>query len=115
MKDLSLSVFLSVFEEMLGPFMWALFAVAVIGLALFAYVLIRDRGLRGTRFMFAEIAGVMGGFVALAIMWSVTHSGLSDVGGPVDWVLIAVIWVIGGLGGGVLAYAAQGLLARRPN
>jgi Family of unknown function (DUF5368) len=112
MKDLDLSVFLSVFQEMLGPFMWVLFAVAVVGLAAFAYVLIRDRGLSSRRFLLAEIAGVIGGFVALSIMWSVTHSGLSDIGGPIDWVLVAVIWIVGGLGGGVLAYAAQGLLAR---
>jgi hypothetical protein len=95
--------------------MWVLFAVAAIGLALFAWVLVRDRGMKGTRFMFAEIVGVIGGFVALAIMWSVTHSSVSDIGGPIDWVLVALIWLIGGIGGGVLAYAAQGLLTRRVN
>jgi hypothetical protein len=46
-------------------------------------------------------------------MWFVTDSGLSDIGGPIDWVLVAVIWTVGAIGSAILAYAAMGFMGRR--
>lgn len=42
----------------------------------------------------------------------VTLSGFSDAGGPVDWLLVGVIWGGGVVGGAVLSYAVLGLLDR---
>lgn len=109
MKDLDLWVFVSVFQEMLGPFLWVLVALAVLGTAAFLALLIRDRGLSSRRLVRAELAGILGGVLALLVMWLVTHSGIGDVGGPVDWVLIAVIWTAGAVGTAVLAYVALSL------
>ncbi len=109
MKDLDLWVFVSVFQEMLGPFLWVLVGIGALGTAAFLAVLVRDRGLSSRRLVRAELAGILGGVLALVIMWLVTHSGIGDVGGPIDWVLIAVIWTAGALGTAVLAYVALSL------
>lgn len=109
MKDLDLWVFVSVFQEMLGPFLWVLIGLAVVGVALFLALVLRDRGLSSRRLVWAELVGIVGGVVALLIMWVVTHSGIGDAGGPIDWVLIAVIWTAGAIGTAVLAYVALSL------
>jgi hypothetical protein len=113
MKDLDISVFIAVFQEMLGPLLWVLVGLAVIGVLAFLVVLIRDRGLSSRRLVGAELLGILGGVVALFIMWFVTDSGLSDIGGPIDWVLVAVIWTVGAIGSAILAYAAMGFMGRR--
>lgn len=56
--------------------------------------------------------GFFGGFAALALMAWVTLSGFSGAGGPVDWLLVGVIWGVGVVGGVVLSYAVLGLFDR---
>lgn len=117
MKDLDISVFIAVFQEMLGPALWLLVAIAVLGVLAFLFLLVRDRGLFSRRLIGAEVLGVFGGVLALIIMWLVTDSSLFDVGGPIDWVLVAVIWTVGAIGSAILAYVALSYLnrgARRP-
>jgi len=108
MKDLDPLVFLAVFQEMLGPLLWVFIALAVFGLAAFALLLLKEKGLVPRRFVIAQIFGVLGGFAALFIMAKVTLSGFTDAGGPVDWLLICAIWGGGFVGGTILAYIAQG-------
>lgn len=112
MKDLDPLVFYYVFSEMLGPLLWVLAVLALGGLVAFAMVLRCDGGLVSKRLVRSELIGVLGGFAALALMAWVTLSGFSDAGGPVDWLLIGVIWGIGLVGTTILAYTAQGLWAR---
>ncbi|MGU9982228.1 DUF5368 domain-containing protein [Phreatobacter sp. HK31-P] len=118
MKDLDISVFIAVFQEMLGPALWLLVAIAILGILAFLFLLVRDRGLFSRRLIGAEVLGVFGGVLALFIMWFVTDSNLYDVGGPIDWVLVAVIWTVGAIGSAILAYVALAYLdwggARRP-
>lgn len=109
MKDLDLWVFVSVFQEMLGPILWVLVGLAVAGIAVFLGIVLRDRGLSSRRLVWAELIGIVGGAAALLIMWVVTHSGIGDAGGPIDWVLIAAIWTMGAIGSAVLAYIALSL------
>jgi len=111
MKDLDLWVFISVFQEMLGPFLWLLIGLAVSGLTLFLAIVLRERGLSSRRLVWAELVGIAGGVIALLIMWVVTHSGIGDAGGPIDWVLIAAIWTVGAIGTAILAYVALSLFA----
>lgn len=113
MKDLDPVVFLAVFQEMLGPVLWLLVAVAVIGLAGFAYVFVREGGIDSRRLVRSELFGLLGGFGALVIAAHYTHSGFSDAGGPVDWLLVGLIWGIGLAGVTILAYAIQGMLHPR--
>jgi len=113
MKELDPMVFLAVFQEMMGPLLWVLVALALGGIALFVWVLVRDRKLIGDRLVRSELIGVLGGFAALALMAWVTVSGFTDAGGPIDWLLIGVIWGAGLVGTTILAYGVQGAFARR--
>ncbi len=107
MKDLDIFVFLSVFQEMLGTLLWVLLALAAVILALFLAVLIRDRGLSYRRFVRAELVGLVGGILAVLFMQQITSSRLSDLGGPVDVMLVALIWIAGAIGTTLVAYLAQ--------
>jgi hypothetical protein len=113
MKELDPLVFVAVFQEMLGPFLWVLVALAVIGIAVFLFVIATERRLMIRRFIWAEVVGFVGAVAAIALMWGVTHSGLSDAGGPIDWLLILTIFAAGWAGALVLFYGFSGLLARR--
>lgn len=111
MKELDPLVFVAVFQEMMGPLLWILLAVALMGAAAFAAVLLRERTLMSARLIRSEIVGIFGGFGALVLMAFVTVSGFTDAGGPIDWLLIGIIWGLGVAGTAVAAYAAQGLFA----
>lgn len=111
MQDLDLATLVSVFLEMMGPLFWLLLVLAVAGIAGFVTVLLREGELKGSRLVRSELIGLAGGFAALAIMAWVTVSGFTDAGGPVDWLLIGIIWGIGLAGTTILAYAVQGLMA----
>lgn len=113
MKDLDPIVFLAVFQEMLGPVLWLLALLAVAGLAGFAYVLFREGRIDTRRLVRAELVGLLGGAAALALAAHFTVSGFSDAGGPVDWLLVGLIWGVGLAGVTILAYAAQGLFRAR--
>ncbi|SDH56791.1 DUF5368 domain-containing protein [Roseospirillum parvum] len=116
MDTLDPMVFLAVLQEMMGPLLWLLIAVSVLGTGSCLFVLWREGGLDSRRLIRSELIGVVGGFAALALMAWVTVSGFTDAGGPVDWLLIGIIWGMGLVGTTILAYAIQGLirLARPP-
>ncbi|MEW5727180.1 MAG: DUF5368 domain-containing protein [Pseudomonadota bacterium] len=115
MKDLDPFVFLAVFQEMLGPVLWLLIILAVAGLGAFAYVLAReDYTIDSRRLVRSELVGLGGGVFALVLMANVTLSGFTDAGGPVDWLLVGLIWGIGLAGFTILAYAVHGLVWPKP-
>lgn len=64
MKDLDFVTLLSVFNEMMGPVLWLLVILAIAGVSAFLFVLMRERELKGTRLIRAELIGVAGGFAA---------------------------------------------------
>ena len=111
MKDLDPLVFYYVFVEMMGPWLlWSLVLAAVFGLWAFFSVVIRERGISSKRLVRSEIAGLFGGAGALVLMAHVTMSGFTDAGGPVDWLLVGLIWGGGLVGTTILSYALMGLL-----
>ena len=113
MKELDPMVFLAVFQEMLGPMLWVMLLVAVLGVAAFAALLVREHGLVSRRLVQSELLGLLGGVVALVIMARVSSSGFTDAGGPADWFLIALVYGVGAVATTILAYAVMGWL-RRP-
>lgn len=112
MKELDPLVFLAVFEEMLGVWLWIGLAAAAVTLVAFAYVLLRDRGFCSRRLVWSEVVAVLGGVAAVLIMQRVTHSGFSDIGGPIDWVLGIAIFATGAVLALVASYAALGIARR---
>lgn len=111
MKDLDIKTLLAVFQEMLGWTLWPLIALAVLATLAFLFVLLRDRGVVPRRLVWAEALGVAGGVAAVMVMFAVTNSGLGDLGGPVDWLLVVAIFAMGLIGTAIGAYALFGLLA----
>jgi hypothetical protein len=108
MKDLDPMVFLAVFQEMLSPVMWLLMIVAIAGFAMFTMVLVREKRLDSSRLVRSELAGLLGGALALVFTAYVTHSGFTDAGGPIDWLLVGVIFGVGLVGTTLIVYAIMG-------
>jgi hypothetical protein len=116
MKDLDLFVFVAVFQEMLGPLLWIGLGVAALVALAFAWLLLRERGLVAARLARSELVGLVGAVVAILFMQAVTNSSFADIGGPIDWVLIALIALGGFVAATLTAYVGFGLLAlRRPS
>lgn len=114
MKELDPAVFVAVFQEMLGgPLFWLLAAGIALTTLAFLYVLIRDRGLTSRRFLGAEALGLAGGAAAVLSMQAITNSGFRDVGGPIDWLLVALIFVLGAVGTTLLVYTLWSLVGGR--
>lgn len=113
MKELDLATLVAVFQEMLGWTFWPLVALAALVTLIFLRVLLRDRRLVPQRLVWAEALGVMGGVVAVLVMFTVTSSGFADMGGPIDWLLVLAIFGFGTIGTALGLYAALGLFRRR--
>ncbi len=111
MKDLDPLVLLAVFQEMLGPILVILIALAGLGLATFVWTVLRERALDSHRLVRSELAGLVGGVLALVLTAQFTVSGFTDAGGPVDWLLVGLIWGIGLAGTTIMAYGIQGVFA----
>ncbi len=111
MKELTLSTLLAVFEEVFGTgLFWVMVVLAILGLIAFLFVLLREKTVVSSRFLRAEILGLIGGFVAIWFVQYITSSGYSDIGGPIDLIILALIWLAGAIGTVMVAYTAQGLL-----
>jgi hypothetical protein len=112
MKELTLSTLLAVFEEMFGAWLfWGLVALALAVTVTLVIVLVRERRLQARRLILAELAGVVGGIAAVWLVLMVTSSRLTDLGGPIDVIVIVGIWVAGAAGALVAFYAAMGLIS----
>ncbi|MFN3658109.1 MAG: DUF5368 domain-containing protein [Pseudolabrys sp.] len=109
MRELDPLVFVAVLQEMLGGLFWPLIALVVVGAVAFVGVIVRDRGIHARRFLIAELVGVAGGFAGIWFVLAITSSQLSDVGGPIDWVLMLAIWLAGAVGATVVVYIVLSL------
>ncbi len=113
MNTLDPMVFYAVLVEMMGPWLlWSLVLLAAFGIIAFIWVFLRERGLSSKRLVIAEVLGLFGGIGALVLMAYVTLSGFTDAGGPVDWLLVGLIWGGGLAGTTILSYALMGLCSR---
>jgi hypothetical protein len=114
MKDLTLQTLLAVFEEMFGATLfWAMVAAAVLVTLGYAYVLIRDRAVSWRKFLLAQLSMPLGAVAAVAFVLWITRSGLRDIGGAIDLIVMLGIAAAGAIGIAILVYTAQSLL-RRP-
>jgi hypothetical protein len=109
MQELDPAVLVAVLLEMMGVWFWLLLLLALSGLGGFAAVVWRERSVSSGRLVRAQAFALLAGAGALVLMAHVTRSGFTDAGGPVDWLLIGVIFAAGWAGGTILLYAAIGL------
>lgn len=108
MKELDPLVFLAVFQEMLGAWLWVYLIAGAVTLVAFLALLLRERRIVSRRLVQSELLGLLGGGLALVIMARVSSSGFTDAGGPADWFLIALVYGIGLAATAVLTYTLMG-------
>lgn len=110
MKELDPLILIAVFQEMLGPLLWLLLTIVVVGTVAFLALLWRERKIMSRRLMWSEAIGLFGGVISLVIMARVSASGYSDAAGPADWVLIAAVFAVGAIGTAIIFYTLFGWL-----
>lgn len=112
MKDMTLGTLLAVFEEIFGkvPF-WTMVILAALITAAYFYVLIRDRAVNWRKFLLAQLSMPFGAIAAVWFVMAMTHSHLSDIGGPVDVIVVLGIATLGAIGAAILVYTVQSLVA----
>lgn len=108
MKEFDLHMFLAVFQEMLGPFLWLLLALFGAGTLAFILLLAHERKIALQRLAWSELIGLFGGVMSLVFMAEVSSSGYSDAAGPADWIVLVLVFVLGAIGTAVIAYTAIG-------
>lgn len=111
MKDLTASTLLAVFEEMFGyGLFWIMVGAAVVVLAAYVYVLIRDRALSLNKFLWAQLSMPFWAIAAVLFVLWVTDSRISDLGGPIDVIVFLGIAALGAVGGSILVYTLESLV-----
>lgn len=112
MKDLDPWVFIAVFQEMLGIWLWVILAAVTIGLAAFIWLLARERTVVARRLVWSQVLGVPAGVVALLLMFKVSSSGFPHMGGPIDWLLMVMVFIGGFILSTIVFYTAGGCWRR---
>lgn len=113
MQSLDPIVFLAVLQEMLGVLLWILLAIIIIGTAAFLLLLLREKTIVTKRLVISQLIGLFGGVLALILMVTVSSSGFTDAGGPIDWLLIGVIYGLGFIGTTIICYTFAGYFLKR--
>ena len=110
MEEFKISTFIAVFEEMFGVALWwLLVAVAVLITVAYLYVLIRDRAMSMRKFLLAQLSMPFGAIIAVLFVLHITNSQFSDLGGPVDVIVLLGVALLGAGGLSILVYVAQSL------
>ncbi|MEL6549026.1 MAG: DUF5368 domain-containing protein [Pseudomonadota bacterium] len=110
MQDITFETLLAVMQEIFGTALfWALVTAGVLVTLAYLYVLVRDRAVSWRKFLWAQLAMPFGAVAAVALVMGVTDSGLSDLGGPIDILLVVLIAAAGAVGLAVLVYTVQSL------
>lgn len=110
MKELTLETLLSVMQEVFGPVLfWALSGAVVIITLAYLYALIRDRAVSWRKFLWAQLSMPFGAIAAVLLVMVVTDSGITDLGGPIDIILVLLIAAAGAIGTAILVYTSGAL------
>jgi uncharacterized membrane protein YhaH (DUF805 family) len=113
MEELTLRTMIAVFEEIFGAFLfWAMVAAAVVVTLAYLYVLIRDRRVGMRKFLIAQLFMPVGAVAAVWFVMAMTDSALSDIGGPVDVIVLLGIAGMGAVGIAILVYTVEALVFR---
>lgn len=114
MQDMTFETLLAVFEEIFGSgLFWTMVAVAVVVTLGYLYVLVRDRSVSWRKFLFAQLSMPVGAALAVWFVMVMTKSRLSDIGGPVDIIVLLGIAAAGAVGMAILVYTVESLLGSR--
>jgi len=110
MTELTFQTLIAVFEEIFGRgLFWSMVAIAALVTLAYLYVLVRDRAVSWRKFLLAQLSMPVGAVAAVLFVWQMTKSGLRDVGGPVDVIVLAGVAAAGAGGIAILVYTVQSL------
>ncbi|WP_377505704.1 DUF5368 domain-containing protein [Octadecabacter sp. R77987] len=111
MKDMTFSTLIAVFEEIFGRgLFWAMVVAAVLVTGAYLFVLVRDRAVSWHKFLWAQLSMPVGAVLAVWLVLAMTHSRLSDMGGPIDVIVLLLVAAGGAVGMAILVYTGQSLL-----
>jgi uncharacterized membrane protein YhaH (DUF805 family) len=114
MKQLTLETLIAVWEEMFGrTLFWVMALVAVAITLAYVYVLVRDRQMSMRKFFLAQLSMPIGAIAAVVFVQQITSSGLRDIGGPIDVLVLLAVAATGAVGFAILVYTAQSLLRKQ--
>jgi hypothetical protein len=114
MEELTLTTMIAVFEEMFGAgLFWGMVVAAVAVTATYLFVLIRDKRVGMRKFLIAQLFMPVGAVLAVWFVMAMTDSALSDIGGPVDLIVLLGIAAVGAVGAAILVYTVEALVFRR--
>ncbi len=114
MKELTLETLIAVFEEVFGRgLFWLLVAVAGLITLAYVYVLIRDRSVSWRKFLLAQLSMPFGAIAAVLFVQYMTHSAFSDIGGPIDVIVLLGVAVVGAIGMAILVYTVEAFVGSK--
>lgn len=73
----------------------------------------RDRAVSWRKFLLAQLSMPLGAVLAVWFVMAMTRSRLSDIGGPVDVMLLLGIAALGAVGMAILVYTVEALIGSR--
>ncbi|MGV0878181.1 DUF5368 domain-containing protein [Martelella sp. FLE1502] len=112
MKDLTFGTMFAVFEEIFGrTVFWIMVALAALITLAYFYVLIRDRAVSWKKFLLAQLSMPVGAVAAVWLLMATTHSRLSDIGGPIDVLVLLAVALAGAIGMAICVYTVGSLIA----
>lgn len=113
MEDLTFGTMIAVFEEIFGRgLFWGMVLAAALVTLGYLYVLIRDRALSMRKFLLAQLSMPIGAILAILFVQGMTNSKFSDIGGPVDVIVLLGVAALGAIGAAILVYTLQSLFRR---
>lgn len=115
MKELTFGTLIAVFEEIFGAgLFWTMVVLAAVVTLAYVYVLIRDRAVSWRKFLRAQLSMPFGAVIAVIFVQKMTHSAFSDIGGPIDLIILLGISVMGAVGAAILVYTFDALFLQKP-
>ncbi len=110
MKEFEISVFITIFEEMFGFFLWwSLVVIGVVVATLFFYFIIKEKFFS---FKLPSITALFGAIIAIFVVLSLTDSTLGDLNGTVDFVLIFLVALSGAIATFACVYVIQSIYVK---
>ncbi|MDO5090368.1 MAG: DUF5368 domain-containing protein [Cardiobacteriaceae bacterium] len=110
MQSLGFETVWAILQSMLGVWLWPLVIAILLLTLLFFGLLVKEKGIIGKRFIHSQLFGVVGGVFGLWLMARLSESRFDDAGGPIDWIVILAVYLLGAFGSAILYYTAAGWL-----
>lgn len=113
MEEFTVEIFVAIFEEMFGFWLWwLLVATAVTVAVLFFYFLIKEKRYRLKDFSLSMMAAPVGAIVAVLVVFWLTSSNFSDLRGAIDFIIISLVAILSAIATLVSVYVAQSFFAK---